>query len=330
MTSPPVCLADLWDIPDPDPRTSALKPKATGDGLATYADWVLAVIDQAVAEVRAQGVDVRFLDGWADRGRPSYFEPGGAVDHHTGGPAWSVESQWWSMLYLVRDGRSDLNGPLANVCTWPDGTLWIVAAGTCNHAGPGGWNGLAGNYSVWGNELVHSGGPNEEWPEAQLRSALLWDVALARHTGYGAEMVSEHKEWSNAGKIDRINIDGDERRARIAELLAGGQPEEDWMALTEDEQRELLDAVREIRDPAKLAGQVAAITAKHLFAPLGASQPDRSWQVGAERLGELAESRPAVTLSEDDRADIAYRVAAQLGPTIATQVAEELAERLKQ
>lgn len=218
MAYAPSCLADLWGLPEFSMYD--VVTESTGDGLAQVDQSTLDLINAAAEECRAQGVNVQFLDGWESRGRPSHFEPAGSVDHHTGGPAFSGEPTWWSLLYLVRDGRSDLNGPLANVCTWPDGTLWIVAAGTCNHAGPGEWLGLAGNYSVFGNELVHSGGPNEPWPEAQLRSALLWDVALCRLGGWSPDFVCEHKEWSNAGKIDRINIDGDEWRARVSEQLA--------------------------------------------------------------------------------------------------------------
>lgn len=230
MAAAPVCLADLWDVDEPALKLATRglvvpsMPSATGDGLAMLAPGVEEKFDRACAFVERWGVHVIYLDGYRTRGRQSEADYGGALDHHTGGPAWATPEQEWSITMLCRDGRSDLNGPLSQTVTWADGTLVIVAMGTSNHAGGGGWAGLSGNWSVLGNEAVHSGGPNQPWPEAQLRTSLLWKAACAISFDFPASKTCEHKEWSDAGKIDRIIVDGEERRRALADLIAAGGP----------------------------------------------------------------------------------------------------------
>lgn len=90
-----------------------------------------------------------------------------------------------------------------------------------NHAGPGGWDGLSGNFSVWGIEAENDG-IGEPWPPEQVEAYLALAAALARHTGFDAARVCRHAEWSTAGKIDPATApmnDGDWIRSQVAARL---------------------------------------------------------------------------------------------------------------
>lgn len=224
----PVCLADLL-LADPFLRVAdtRLGPTiaATGDGQAMVEQWVRDASDAAVADLRALGVSVVDVDGFETRGRPSWFEPGGTTCHHTADQSYGTD---YGILWLVQDGRSDLNGPLAQWGLGRRGTVYRIAIGTANHAGPGSWDGLSGNASQWGIEAANDG-IGEPWPEVQLRSYRLLVAALARHTPHSTARISMHREWARSagtGKIDPTGIDGDTFRAEVAALIANG-PEED-------------------------------------------------------------------------------------------------------
>ena len=79
---------------------------------------------------------------------------------------------------------------------------------------------------MWGCEAANDG-IGEEWSPAQIVAYVSLGAALARHTGYGAEMNCRHAEWSDAGKIDTATYpldDGDWIRAQVAARLAGDNP----------------------------------------------------------------------------------------------------------
>ncbi len=184
--------------------------------LVTPRDVLLAVAD----DLRSQGIPVEFIAGWEARGRPYAFNPRGLTCHHTATRGYAND---YPSLGIVRDGRSDLPGPLAQIGLGRiTGTVYVIAAGYANHAGGGGWGGLTGNGSVWGIEAENDG-IGEEWGPEITRSYLATATALARHGGFGPEMVHRHAEWSDGGKIDTATgpfNDGDWLRAQVAGRLA--------------------------------------------------------------------------------------------------------------
>lgn len=189
------------------------------------------IIEAAARELEAAGFEVWFEDGWQDRGRPGEFIPQGMVWHHTADQAYDDD---YAIKPLIVDGRSDLPGPLSQWGLGRSGKLYVIAAGKANHAGGGGWRGLSGNFSVWGCEAANDG-IGEPWPDRQVEAYVALGAALARHTGYGAEMNCRHAEWSDAGKIDTATApldDGDWIRAQVAARLASPQPEGDLHMLT--------------------------------------------------------------------------------------------------
>src|SRR5215475_8543429 len=91
--------------------------------------------------------------GWETRGRGEMGTVKGVMCHHTSGaPTGNMPS-----LGVVTNGRSDLPGPLAQLCLGRDGTFFVVAAGRCNHAGLGNWQGLtSGNSYLIGIEAENT------------------------------------------------------------------------------------------------------------------------------------------------------------------------------
>lgn len=173
--------------------------------------------DTGIADrLRSAGVRVIECAGWQSHGSSS-FNPRGSVNHHTaGGASGSCPS-----LNTCINGRPDLPGPLCQVMQSrePDGNdiAYVIAAGTANHAGSGGWQGLSGNSSVYGLEIEHTG--TSELPQHRQ------DIAARIHAamfGGQAGMVCQHYEWTTR-KIDAAtNVNGDAFRQLVAAGGGGG------------------------------------------------------------------------------------------------------------
>ncbi len=205
---------------------------------------IVDILRAAMADPLLSDVDIVWEPGWETRGRPGTFEPQGLVCHHTADRAYGSD---YAILGAIRDGITQaggywLPGPLAQFGLGRSGTVYVVAAGKANHAGPGGWNGLSGNGTVWGIEAANDG-IGEPWPARQVAVYLALIAALARATGFGAVDVCRHAEWSSAGKIDTYDStgrlsDGAWIRGQVSQLLAGtpptppDPPKEDDMSLS--------------------------------------------------------------------------------------------------
>ena len=118
---------------------------------------------------------------WREPGHPGAFTPLGVLLHHTAGPATGNLPS----LRVVRDGRADLPGPLAQLMLARDGTWVPIAAGLAWHAGEGSapWvPGGAGNRYLIGIE-AESVGTRDDWSPAQREAYPLGVAALCRHLG---------------------------------------------------------------------------------------------------------------------------------------------------
>jgi len=165
---------------------------------------------------RAAGLDIEECDGWQSRGR-TYCEmkPKGVVCHHTAGPtAGDMPS-----LDLLIKGRKGLPGPLAHYGLGRSGKVFVVAAGTANHAGKGGWNGLGSNCDVVGIEAENTG--KEPWPQTQLDAYVALVAAICDHLGADTTMVCAHREWAPRRKPDPHSIDMDEFRGWVSAARTG-------------------------------------------------------------------------------------------------------------
>ena len=181
--------------------------------------------DLCVARLRANGVNVveMVVGGvsYKNHNRNSvgiWVDLHGITEHHTGSDTSNPLSYVLSVLW---PGYSGLPGPLCQISTAPDGTIYMVGWGRCNHAGGGDpavrdmlindtvpydreikprygntTPGHAdGNAFMYGNEIMYSGG--HPMTAAQLRSSAIFDKVICEYHGWRGNSVIGHREWSS-------------------------------------------------------------------------------------------------------------------------------------
>lgn len=127
-----------------------------------YVPWLLDAARAAVAGTAYQVIEVA---GWQTRGHGGFRVLEGVVGHHTG-TAESARGDY-PTLRVVRDGRSDLVGPLCNYGLGRSGAIYVVAAGVAWHAGASAHQGFVDlNDEFLGIEAESAGGGR--WTSDQL------------------------------------------------------------------------------------------------------------------------------------------------------------------
>lgn len=121
---------------------------------------------------------------------------------------------------LLISGRKKLPGPLAHYGLSRSGKVFVVAAGTANHAGPGGWQGMASNCAVVGIEAENTG--KDPWPQKQLDAYVALVAAICEHLKIPTKMVAAHREWAPTRKPDPHSLDMDKFREWVDEARSGG------------------------------------------------------------------------------------------------------------
>ncbi len=212
------------DEPDPanleDPET----PSITG---SIWLTWIPDAL-------RAGGCRVREEPGARTRGHGGMIAGRGILVHHTGSAAMP------GSRIVVRDGRSDLPGPLAQLTLDPDGTFSVIAAGQCWHPGRGGplldCPRDGGSPYLIGIEGVSNG---RDWTDAQRREYPKGVAAIVRRLGgkTAEGWVAGHKEWAPSRKVDPGNWSMDDFRAEVNRHLRGAPTEEDFMASLSDAEK---------------------------------------------------------------------------------------------
>lgn len=210
---------------------------------------------QWTAALQAEGVNDAYSATWRTAGRDSAtgkpFGPVyGVVIHHTAGS---------NSLAVVRDGRSDLPGPLAHAHLAKNGTLTQLSVKRTNHAGTFAQNAVDAvkaestthpvpstsepvdaNDCFYGIEIENLGNGKDPYPAVQYDQAVRWAAAVCRFHKWSADSVIGHKEGTRR-KIDPSFPMGAFRSA-VAERLRNpaswtpGQappPKDDDMTLTD-------------------------------------------------------------------------------------------------
>ncbi|MGV3618701.1 MAG: N-acetylmuramoyl-L-alanine amidase [Fimbriimonas sp.] len=170
--------------------------------------------------LRAAGLKVALDPGWENRGRGEVGPIAGVMCHHTAGPLHGNMPS----LRTLRVGRSDLPGPLAQLGLGRDGTFYVIAAGRCNHAGAGSWQGItSGNMRFIGIEAENTGRPNDfPWPEVQMDAYHRGVAAILKHIGRGPEFCAAHKEYALPhGRKSDPDFDMHAFRAAVGALMNG-------------------------------------------------------------------------------------------------------------
>jgi peptidoglycan hydrolase-like protein with peptidoglycan-binding domain len=173
--------------------------------------------------MQSAGLKVALVPGWEERGRGDVHEILGVICHHTGGQR---HGNMPSLRTLV-DGRSDLRGPLAQLGLGRDGTYYVIAAGRCNHAGAGIWNGVSnGNSNFIGIEAENTGGSDDfPWPAVQMDAYHRGVAAILKHVGQSARGCAGHREYARpiGRKKDPI-FDMEHFRSAVSGILEGTAP----------------------------------------------------------------------------------------------------------
>ena len=178
--------------------------------------WLPSVLENA-------GLKVAVVDGWESRGRGDVGTITGVICHHTVGP----KNGNMPSLNVLINGRPDLRGPLAQLGLGRDGTYYVVAAGRCNHAGVGIWQGLVnGNANFIGIEAENTGLGNDfPWPEVQMDAYQRGVAAILKHIGRGVEFCAGHKEYAlPQGRKPDPSFDMKTFRSSVASILNGTAP----------------------------------------------------------------------------------------------------------
>jgi N-acetyl-anhydromuramyl-L-alanine amidase AmpD len=173
--------------------------------------------------LKAAGLKVALVTGWEERGRGDVGTIKGVMCHHTAGP----KTGNMPSLKIVTDGRSDLPGPLAQLCLGRDGTFFVVAAGRANHAGAGKWQGITtGNSSFIGIEAENAGTINDlPWPEVQMDAYRRGVAAILGHIAEKPIMCAGHKEYAlPAGRKPDPLFDMNVFRLGVGAIMEGTAP----------------------------------------------------------------------------------------------------------
>lgn len=161
---------------------------------------------------RKSGLTVVEQPGWKKRGVGQMVAVKTITCHHTATPA-SAKGNYPSMN-VVTNGRADLRGPLANLGLGRDGTVYVIAAGYANHAGPSLAIAYTSPYAI-GIEAEHPG--VGKWPDVQYDAYVALCRALIDHYGLPVTAVMGHKETRSprGAKVDP-NFDMTAFRAAVA------------------------------------------------------------------------------------------------------------------
>lgn len=234
---------EAWEVlrraldgaPAPQPEAPVVNPNWRGD--PTFLPEVL----------RAEGLTVKEIAGWRERGHGDFGEIWGVVAHHTGSNNATAESIAFhpslglaSQIHLGRDGVVTLCGV---------GIAW--------HAGSGSHAGLPRNDAnrlTIGIEAANDGGGapgkphRSSWPDAQYNAYVKTVAAILRFLGRNSSRVISHKEWAGAaqGKWDPGAIDMDIFRADVQAQIDSKTGDDFMSALSSDEQRRLLERTDQI------------------------------------------------------------------------------------
>lgn len=168
--------------------------------------------------LRGAGVTVVEHTGWRTHDRPGDWSPRYGVVHATAAPRSQSDDV---QVRVVRDGRSDLPGPIANAVIDRQGRWHVVSGGRCNStlagtAGP--FEGLGNTYAL--STEACNDNISEPWPAVQYQSYVRGWAAWCRRLGWTPAKLVGHKEHTPGRKTDPT-FNMNTFRADVARVLSG-------------------------------------------------------------------------------------------------------------
>jgi N-acetylmuramoyl-L-alanine amidase len=273
----------------------------------------MTVYTELADVLRAAGLTVIEVSGWRNRSHGEMGTIGTIVCHHTATAA-SAPGDYPS-LGIVRDGRADLPGPLAQLGLGRSGTWYAIAAGKCWHAGTTFELAQANTYSI-GIEAEADG--KSVWPEVQMASYARGCKALIEHFGLGVARVQGHKEIASPlGRKPDPNFDMVAFRTRVAAVQLTQGVVDVLDATDKAFLQSVLDAaVQKVTD--QLGGDKSYYRVHHVGEdPKNLASPRRALEEIWGRVDEIkaAVSKPAGEVTVD-----VASLAAALAPLIAASL----------
>lgn len=180
-------------------------------------------------EFRKAGLKVVEVAGWKTRGSTS-FSPVGVTWHATAG---SRNSTAQGEVNVILNGSATAPPPIAQLMIYRDGTIYICAAGRCNHnkVGWAGPNKGLGNTALFGIEMANDN-KGEPWSTAQLNAARKATAIMMRKIGadplkrlaahYEHQPYAGRPSGETSTKSDPFGVKMTDERPRVKALMSGG------------------------------------------------------------------------------------------------------------
>lgn len=162
-------------------------------------------VNDLASLARGAGLTVTEVGGWIGHNHGQFNSIECIVIHHTAG----APTGDYPSLNVVRNGRTGLPGPLAQLGVGRSGRVYTISNGVAWHAGTVRETWM-NNYHAIGIE-VESVGTGPEWPSVQVHATAKLVAALCKRYGVPVSRVLGHKEvCSPVGrKVDPVGIPGD-------------------------------------------------------------------------------------------------------------------------
>lgn len=270
------------------------------------------------AELKKAGLKVVEVAGWQSRGSSS-FAPVGITWHATAG---SRNSTAQGEVNVILNGSATAPPPIAQMMIFRDGTVYVCAAGRCNHnkVGWGGPNKGLGNTALFGIEMANDN-RGEPWPEQQLNAARIATAVIMKKIGADPrKRMAGHYEHQPAQgrppgetsiKTDPRGVNMGAERARVYALMTSGAKA--------NEEEDMSDVMRLLdegtRGPGKANTAGGGIPVARIYR--------ETWEI-KQAIRALAEASGAPVPVEIDEAEIAREMLKGLRDTPIDDTAELL------
>jgi hypothetical protein len=189
------------------------------------------LLNDLASLARGMGLTVHEAPGWVGHNHGAMNSVSCIVIHHTAGsPTGDYPS-----YNVVRNGRTGLPGPLAQLGVGRSGKVYVFSNGLAYHAGTvkETWMNNANSIGI----EVESVGTGPEWPSVQVHATAKLVAALCKRYGVPVSRVLGHKEvcYPVGRKIDPVGIPGDMPafRSLVQQYLSGTVQEDNDMQPTD-------------------------------------------------------------------------------------------------
>lgn len=180
-----------------------------------------ALYKRLLRAVKASGLPYTVVGGAASRGRGTMRSIQTITLHHTATPRSYARSQDYPTMNVVKNGRTGLPGPLAQLGLGRSGRVYLIAAGIANHAGRSRATSMTNPYAVG----IEAEGANEKWPAEQYDAYVRLVRALLDEFDLPTSRALRHAETcSPAGRKVDASFNGDSFRKAVALRPSAPQP----------------------------------------------------------------------------------------------------------